>query len=75
LNGTTFWINEFMALGHVPYDLGLLEVLRLSPVDRIVLERAPCDHPTLCSIKNPWDSWFDGKKTATTTEAVVPACQ
>lgn len=36
LNGTTIWVNEFMALGHVPYDIQLLEVLRVTPVDRIM---------------------------------------
>ena len=61
MNGTTIYVNEFMALGHVPYDLQMLEVLRISPkVNRIILQRAPCEHPTLCLGINPWDSWFKG---------------
>lgn len=60
LNGTSLWINEFMALGHVPYDLPMLELLSLVKVDRIIIQRAPCDHPTLCLIKDPWESWFKG---------------
>ena len=61
LNGTTIYVNEFMALGHVPYDLQMLEVMRLVPkVNRIILQRAPCEHPTLCLGMNPWDGWFKG---------------
>jgi hypothetical protein len=60
LNGSTIWINEFMALGHVPYDLAVLEVFRVTKIDRVILQRAPCDHPTLCKFMNPWESWFKG---------------
>lgn len=60
LNGTSLWINEFLALGHVPYDLQAMELLRVTKIDRIVLQRAPCDHPTLCLGLNPWTSWFEG---------------
>lgn len=60
LNGTTVWINEFMALGHVPYDLAVLEVFRVTHIDRVILQRAPCDHPTLCKWMDPWESWFKG---------------
>ncbi len=42
LPGTTYWINDFLAVGHMMYDIQLLELLQSNIIDRIVLQRAPC---------------------------------
>lgn len=58
LNGTTVWINEYMAVGHMMYDLFLLEALRATRVDRIVLQRAPCSNSDLCHGMGTWRSYY-----------------
>ena len=42
LPGTTYWINDFLAVGHMMYDIQFLELLQNNAIDRIVLQRAPC---------------------------------
>ena len=42
LPGTTFWINEFMHVGHVFYDIALMEVVHIKKIDRIILQRSAC---------------------------------
>lgn len=57
LNGTTFWINEFMHVGHVTYDIVLIQILQSVKVDRIVLQRAIC-HNILCAGVGTFVSFF-----------------
>ena len=64
LPGTTFWINEHMAVGHLMYDIQLIQVLQSTKIDRIVLQRAPCINPNLCSGIGSFDSFFKGYFTA-----------
>ena len=42
LKGTTFWVNEWMQVGHSPFDSVLIQVLQSTTVDRIILQRAAC---------------------------------
>ena len=58
MTGTTFWINEHMAVGHVMYDIILLETLRTTLVDRIVLQRSPCINADLCLGLGTWAGFF-----------------
>lgn len=60
LNGTTYWINEHMAVGHAIYDISIIQVLQSTKVDRIVLQRAPCINMNLCSGIGTFDSFFKG---------------
>jgi hypothetical protein len=63
LNGTTYWLNEYMHVGHVHYDIGLLQVLATTKLDRIVVQRAVC-HEKLCHGIGPIESFYKGYFTA-----------
>ena len=58
MNGTTFWINEYMSVGHVMFDIVLLSALRTTKIDRIVLQRAPCIQSDLCLGLGTWASFY-----------------
>ena len=58
MNGTTFWINEYMSVGHVMFDIVLLEALRTMKIERIVLQRAPCLQSDLCLGLGTWVSFY-----------------
>jgi hypothetical protein len=58
--GTTYWINEWMAPGHMSYDLQFLQVLHVASIDRIVLQRAPCFRKDFCEGVTYWNSFFKG---------------
>ena len=60
LAGSTYWINEFLAVGHVMYEIQLLQVLHKVHVDRIVLQRAPCATHDLCRGPSTYRSWYKG---------------
>jgi hypothetical protein len=62
VRGTTLWINEHMVVGHIMYDIIILQLLDLADVkiDRIVLQRAPCMNADLCAGVGTWDGWFKG---------------
>lgn len=64
LRGTTFWINEYMSVGHMMYDIALLQVLQTVPIDRIVLQRAVCISANQCAGIGMFDSFFKGMYTA-----------
>jgi hypothetical protein len=64
LNGTTLWINEHMVVGHVMYDLFIMEAMRSSKIDRIFIQRAPCINADLCIGIGSWGSFFRGFYTA-----------
>lgn len=56
LHGTTIWINEWMAVGHVMYDLAHIQVFESMKVDRIVLQRSAC-YESLCHGVGTFDGW------------------
>jgi hypothetical protein len=58
LLGVTVWINEFQAVGHARYDLFVAQALKSLPVDRIILQRAPCVTSDLCQGIGTWNSFF-----------------
>lgn len=64
LRGTTFWINEYMSVGHMMYDIALLQVLQTSKVDRIILQRAACISANQCAGIGMFDSFFKGLYTS-----------
>jgi len=64
LNGTTLWINEHMAVGHVMHDLWIIEALKSEKVSRIVIQRAPCINADLCVGLGSWGTFFRGFYTA-----------
>ena len=39
LNGTTYWINEHMAVGHAIYDISIIQVLQSTKVNVLILRR------------------------------------
>jgi hypothetical protein len=57
--GTTFWINEYMAVGHMMYDVALLQVLQTTKIDRIIIQRAACTG-TQCAGVGTFDGFFKG---------------
>lgn len=58
--GTTIWINEWMAPGHLEYDVQFLQILHTTPVDRIIIQRAPCARSDFCRGVTYWGSYFEG---------------
>ena len=59
LNGTTYWYNEYLHVGHVPFDSMLMQILRTTRVDRIVFQRASCND-RLCDGLGSFQSFFAG---------------
>eukprot|EP01038_Epipyxis_sp_PR26KG_P014856 gene14856-19967_t len=60
LSGTTFWVNEHMAVGHSMYDIVLLQAAKITKIDRLVLQRAPCATVHLCEGVGTFDSFYKG---------------
>ena len=60
LRGTTFWVNEHMNVGHVMYDIALMQVLQSTTIDRIILQRAPCMNMNLCAGLGTFETFFKG---------------
>ena len=60
IHGHTIWINEYMAVGHAMYDMYVLQILAVVPIDRIVLQRAACATDDLCEGIGTWLSWYEG---------------
>lgn len=58
--GSTIWIHEWMALGHIIYDINIIQLLQFKRIDRIVHQRAVCYLPHLCQGVGNWKSWFVG---------------
>ena len=71
LFGTTYWINDYLHVGHVIYDIALMQVLQLVKVDRIVMQRAVC-HGSLCNGVGTWDSFYKGYYAAMMEAAGQP---
>jgi hypothetical protein len=64
LHGTTMWINEHQAVGHMYYDVYLIQMMQTLPIDRIVWQRAPCAIADLCYGVGTFDGWYMGYFTA-----------
>jgi hypothetical protein len=65
VKGTTYWVNDYMAIGHVMFDTQLLSVLTVPDleVDKVILQRAPCVTHDLCNKngnKSVYESFFLG---------------
>lgn len=61
LVGTTVWLNEFFAPGHVFFILSILKVVEDVPnIDRIVLQRAPCAREDFCQGIGYYHGFFQG---------------
>ena len=58
LSGTTYWINEFMTVGHALMDIELIQVLDLIKVDRIIIQRCRICTPGLSDGIGTWESFF-----------------
>jgi hypothetical protein len=58
LDGTTYWINEFQAVGHAMYDISLIQLLSNTNITRIILQRAPCATHDLCLGIGTWESFY-----------------
>jgi hypothetical protein len=49
-----------MNVGHVMYDIALMQVLQSTTIDRIILQRAPCMNMNLCSGLGTFETFFKG---------------
>ena len=62
LSDSTYWVDDYMAVGHAMYDISLLQLLRISRSNmnfkRIVLQIAPCATNDLCLGIGTWESFF-----------------
>ncbi len=47
MSKTTYWVNDYLHVGHVHYDIVQIQILKLLKVDRIIMQRPAC-HGTLC---------------------------
>lgn len=59
LYNTTFWINEYLHMGHVHYIIVIMQILQMVKIDRIVMQRAIC-FGTLCWGMGTMESWYKG---------------
>jgi len=61
LPNTTYWINEDLHVGHVHYDIVLMQVLHTQKVDRVVVQRTICKD-RLCAglgvVESFWKAYF-----------------
>ena len=60
IRGNSYWLNEFLAVGHLMYDIQLLEFLQTGLIHRIVLPRAHCATKDLCEGKGTFKTFFEG---------------
>jgi len=62
LSGSTYWVDDYMAVGHAMYDISLLQLLRINwshtHLERVVLQRAPCATQDLCLGIGSWESFY-----------------
>jgi len=62
-NGTTYWINDWLHVGHVHYDIVLMQALYKTKIDRIVMQRPMCHKAnavSLCSGIGSFEGWYAG---------------
>jgi hypothetical protein len=63
LRGNTIWINEHMAVGHMYYDIAIMQVMQVLPIDRIVIQRSACND-NACLGVGTWEGFYKGYYTA-----------
>lgn len=56
---TTYWFNEFLHVGHVHYDIVLMELLKRKKIDRIIMQRAAC-FASQCAGIGTIESYYKG---------------
>ena len=61
--GTTFWLNQWMYISHAMFDLHLIQVLRSTKLNRVIMQRTLCNH-AICFHFHTWNLWFRGFYTA-----------
>jgi hypothetical protein len=71
LSGTVYFISEWMAPGHMMYDIQLLQVLHTTKVDCIFLRRAPCYRDDFCQGITYWKTFFEGLYTVMMNSAGI----
>jgi hypothetical protein len=71
LYNTTYWINEYLHMGHAHYIIAIIQILQMVKVDRIVLQRAIC-YGTLCWGMGTMESWYKGFFSALLESAGQP---
>lgn len=59
LPNNTYWFNEYLHVGHIHYDIVLMQLLATTSVDRIVLQRTGC-FSTLCHGIGTIESFYKG---------------
>jgi hypothetical protein len=59
LENTTYWFNENLHVGHVHYDIVLMQILQSTKVDRIIMQRSACSY-NLCAGIGTIDSFYKG---------------
>jgi hypothetical protein len=57
--GSTYWINEWMAVGHMMYDVIMIQVMESMRIDRIITQRPAC-YADQCNGIGTFDSYFRG---------------
>ncbi len=62
-DGVTYWINDYLHVGHVHYDIALIQVFSMIKVNRIVMQRAIC-FQRLCDGIGSMESFYKGYFTA-----------
>ena len=63
INGTTYWINDWLHIGHVHYDIVLMQALHKTKIDRIVMQRPMCHKAnavSLCQGIGSFVGWYAG---------------
>jgi hypothetical protein len=60
LTGTTMWINDWFAPGHVFFIISMIQVMQSIHIDRIILQRAPCWREDFCSGIGYYRSFYQG---------------
>lgn len=57
--GKTYWIHDYLHVGHVHYDIVMMQLLEVEKIDRIVMQRAVC-HGILCAGIGTMESFYKG---------------
>lgn len=58
LTGTTIWINDWFAPGHVFFIISHIQALAVTHIDRIVIQRPPCWRADFCTGIGYYRSFF-----------------
>jgi len=66
LNGTTYWLNEYMHVGHITFDIVLMQLLKGTKIDRVIMQRAACNG-NLCAGIGTFRSFYSAYFAAIVT--------